>query len=272
MSSDALWHWSYGGPVARTLASVAKAFDQQAADAVGWLRRCDPTEFAQSSAPDGWDVRTLVGHLVLVRTGLFDQLRTTGERPAIPLHEYVSRYRSATCQIEEATAATAGQHAGSHLVELFASAPTAADAVAGIEPRKVIRAARGPITAIDWASSRLIELVVHCDDLSRSAPGREPIPLVRPAIADVCRELARILAAQQPGHTVEVRVPPFAAVQAVEGPAHTRGTPPNVVETDPVTWLRLATGRLSYLEAVSGARVHASGSRSDLSAFLPLLS
>jgi uncharacterized protein (TIGR03083 family) len=258
--------------MARTLASVAKAFDQQAAEAVEWLRRCDPADFAQCSALDGWDVRTLVGHLVSVRTGFIDRLRTTGELPAIPLHEYVSRYRGAARQIEEATAAAAAQHTGSHLVERFASAPTAADAVAGIEPRKVIRAARGTITAIDWASSRLIELVVHCDDLSRSVPDREPIPLIPPALADVCRELARILAAQQPGHTVEVRVPPFAAVQAVEGPAHTRGTPPNVVETDPVTWLRLATGRLSYIEAVSAARVHASGSRSDLSAFLPLLS
>jgi uncharacterized protein (TIGR03083 family) len=258
--------------MARTLASIASAFDLQAAEAVAWLRRRAPEDYPRRSVLDGWDIRTLVGHLLLVRTGLYDQLRTVEAGHAVPLHEYVTRYRGAAGQIEAATAAAAGQHAGSHLLEQFANAPPAVDAVAGIEPRKVIRAARGPVTAIDWASTRLIELVVHCDDLSRSIPDDEPIPLVRPAMADVSRELTRILAVQQPGHTVEVRVPPFAAVQAVEGPAHTRGTPPNVVETDPVTWLRLATGRLSYLDAVSGARVHASGSRSDLSAFLPLLS
>lgn len=65
---------------------------------------------------------------------------------------------------------------------------------------------------------------------------------------------------------------PVAAVQAVAGPRHTRGTPPNVVETDPETWVRLATGRLGWDEAVGSGSVRASGARSDLSAFLPLTS
>jgi hypothetical protein len=67
-----------------------------------------------------------------------------------------------------------------------------------------------------------------------------------------------------------VRVPPFVAVQCVPGPRHTRGTPPNVVETDPATWLRLATGALSWADAVSGGKVSASGNRADLSELLPL--
>jgi putative sterol carrier protein len=66
-------------------------------------------------------------------------------------------------------------------------------------------------------------------------------------------------------------VPPFIAVQAVPGPRHTRGTPPNVVETDPVTWLRLATGRVSFTEAVAAGDVRASGNRADLTPYLPLL-
>ncbi|NUT47368.1 MAG: hypothetical protein HOV94_08660, partial [Saccharothrix sp.] len=74
-----------------------------------------------------------------------------------------------------------------------------------------------------------------------------------------------------PGRSVEVRVPPFAAVQCVAGPRHTRGTPPNVVETDPRTWLELAVGRLGWADAVAGARVTASGSRADLSTLLPVL-
>jgi hypothetical protein len=73
-----------------------------------------------------------------------------------------------------------------------------------------------------------------------------------------------------PGHAVEVRVPPFAAVQAIEGTRHRRGTPPAVVECDARTWLALASGRLAWDDAVSDGRVRASGERSDLSAHLPL--
>ena len=78
------------------------------------------------------------------------------------------------------------------------------------------------------------------------------------------------LAEVAPGHAVEVRVPPDGAVQAVDGPRHTRGTPPNVVETDPQTWLALATGLLTWHDAVANGRVSASGERADLSDLLPL--
>jgi hypothetical protein len=83
--------------------------------------------------------------------------------------------------------------------------------------------------------------------------------------------LLDLLAADAPGRAVEVRVPPYAAVQCVEGPRHTRGTPPNVVEMDPVTWVLLATGRLSWTDAVAAGRVSASGPRADLSGLSPLL-
>lgn len=73
-----------------------------------------------------------------------------------------------------------------------------------------------------------------------------------------------------PGHSVEVRVPPYAAVQVVEGVRHRRGTPPALVETDARTWLLLATGRLSWADALAGGALRASGERSDLSAHLPL--
>jgi putative sterol carrier protein len=67
-------------------------------------------------------------------------------------------------------------------------------------------------------------------------------------------------------------VPPYVAVQCVDGPAHTRGTPPNVVETDPASWLELATGRIAWAAAVGSGRVRASGERAELSEHLPLLS
>jgi hypothetical protein len=88
----------------------------------------------------------------------------------------------------------------------------------------------------------------------------------RAAVRFTLEELADVA----PGNSVEVRVPPDGAVQAVQGPRHTRGTPPNVVETDPQTWLELATGTLTWADAAESGRVHASGERADLAHLLPL--
>jgi hypothetical protein len=92
----------------------------------------------------------------------------------------------------------------------------------------------------------------------------------RAVLGAAVKTTARWLAQQVPGRSVELRVPPHVAVQCVEGPRHTRGTPPNVVETDAATWLRLATGQLTWAAAVAEGRVTASGNRADLSAHLPL--
>jgi hypothetical protein len=78
------------------------------------------------------------------------------------------------------------------------------------------------------------------------------------------------LKARAPGRSVEVRVPPYAAVQVIGGGTHTRGTPRAVIETDADTWIALATGALTWTEAVAAGRVRASGERADLSAYLPL--
>jgi hypothetical protein len=119
-------------------------------------------------------------------------------------------------------------------------------------------------------------------------PPRLPDPRGGPALASVLAALdaglppdpealkaavrysLQLFAVRHPGKALELRVPPVAAVQCLAGPAHTRGTPPNVVETDPVTWLRLAGGRLAWAEAVRSAAVRASGPRADLSGYLPL--
>lgn len=93
----------------------------------------------------------------------------------------------------------------------------------------------------------------------------------RTMLRDAVRLILAILADRHPGRSVEVRIPPFGAVQCIPGPRHTRGTPPNVVETDGVTFLKLATGRLSWAEAVAGGQVAASGNRADLSAYFPLM-
>ncbi|NEK59756.1 hypothetical protein GCU56_18025 [Geodermatophilus sabuli] len=92
----------------------------------------------------------------------------------------------------------------------------------------------------------------------------------RAVVGAAVKTSARWLAQHVPGRSVELRVPPHVAVQCVPGPRHTRGTPPNVVETDAATWLRLASGRLTWDDAVAAGSISASGNRADLSPHLPL--
>ncbi len=94
----------------------------------------------------------------------------------------------------------------------------------------------------------------------------------RKLLAEATRLTARTLAQDVPGHSVEVRVPPFVAVQCIDGPRHTRGTPPNVVETDPLTWLRLATGKTTFAAEVESGKIEVSGTRAgEISGWLPII-
>ena len=125
----------------------------------------------------------------------------------------------------------------------------------------------GRAGAVDPAHLRAAVLAVRTWIVDDDAP-QPP----RAAIADAVRSTARTLAQDAPGGSVEVRVPPFVAVQCVEGPRHTRGTPPNVVETSPRTWLRLATGITEFDDAVASAQVQASGLRAgEIAGHLPIL-
>ena len=98
----------------------------------------------------------------------------------------------------------------------------------------------------------------------------DPAAARRPVLAPAVRHTLELFAEEHPGGAVELRVPPYAAVQAIAGTRHTRGTPPAVVETDAATWLALVTGDLTWADAVADGRVTASGERSDLSELLPL--
>ena len=117
-------------------------------------------------------------------------------------------------------------------------------------------------------------------DVARRIPDLDGTDAVRAALAPdagraeralAVRYTLQCLAERAPGKSVEVRVPPFGAVQAVEGPGHTRGTPPNVVETDAATWLALATGGEAWADAGGRGAVRASGVRADVSPWLPLV-
>ena len=128
------------------------------------------------------------------------------------------------------------------------------------------------MTLADYLVTRTVELVVHTDDLNAAVPGLD-IPYDRQALAACTRLLADALAAKAPGGSTEVRIPPYAVVQCVEGPRHTRGTPPNVVETDPLTWIRLATGRGGRgADALEEARSARAASGPIWAGLLPLMS
>lgn len=118
-----------------------------------------------------------------------------------------------------------------------------------------------PLGADEWStlSGRLTEAFESGTDL---APAD---------LRAATKHLLALLDRKAPGNSVEVRVPPYAAVQVIPGARHTRGTPPAVVETDPATWIALATGRTPWADAVGAGRVHASGERSNLSPYLPLV-
>ncbi|MEV8170439.1 sterol carrier family protein [Microbacterium sp. NPDC077486] len=99
------------------------------------------------------------------------------------------------------------------------------------------------------------------------AAGTKP---ARAELATAVRYLLQLLDEKAPGNSVEVRVPPFGAVQVIQGPRHTRGTPPNVVEMDAATWIAVATGAEAWADAATAGRIHASGTRADLTGVLPL--
>jgi uncharacterized protein (TIGR03083 family) len=234
-----------------------------------WLAQLDEHRFAQPSALPGWDLRMLTAHVALVFEGSLLGLTTPTTAPAVSVAEYVSRYRRDVAQIVEATDRIAGDRSPRELVAAVRAA------VAGLPvelpPHRRVIGARGPIAIRDWVHTRLVEAIVHSDDLTRSVPELPPVALEPAALAQAVRTLAEIFAARAPGRSVEVRVPPFVAVQAVEGPRHTRGTPPNVVEMDPLTWVRVAGGRVEFAAATADGRVRASGLRADLTPYLPVL-
>jgi hypothetical protein len=99
------------------------------------------------------------------------------------------------------------------------------------------------------------------------AAGEKP---PRTALATAVRYLLQLLDEKAPGNSVEVRVPPFGAVQVIQGPRHTRGTPPNVVEMDAATWIAVALGEEHWSDAAASGRIQASGTRADLLGVLPL--
>ncbi|MEV8565581.1 sterol carrier family protein [Streptomyces sp. NPDC051322] len=226
-----------------------------------------------------WTVRELAAHLVMAVESVSRHLdasaqtrealagRAGGQRE-ITLLEWTAGTAPVAGRIAEDTRGLAASAAPGELFDRAAARiaerlPAAPDDL--LLPGRV-----GAMRLGDYLVTRCVELVVHTDDLNH-ATGLG-IPYDRQALAACTRLLADALAAKAPGASTEVRIPPYAVVQCIEGPRHTRGTPPNVVETGPLTWIRLATGRTEWAAALEDAQVTASGERADLSDLLPVMS
>lgn len=244
---------------------------RESVDAVGQvLESLTPEQLHEPSVLPGWTVRDLAAHLVVVA----DSVRHLEPLPAnagvASISEYLAGYAERADRIAGLT-----HEAAAELGDIPAGySQRWDDALAHLEALgdvdKVL-ARRGAARLADFVVTRIVELVVHADDLDRSVTLRVPAAVPPKASALVVRVLLDVLAERHPGGALEVRVPPVAAVQCMAGPRHTRGTPPGVVETDPLTWTRLAAGRLSWADALESGRTTASGERADLASVLPLL-
>jgi uncharacterized protein (TIGR03083 family) len=220
----------------------------------------------------GWRVRELVAHLAMTFDAVPKFLAAPDDgRAPETLADWAGGTRTSAAVI--AAEERAGAGAAGDVRAVLRSAMDGA--LAELDPERHGPEARlvhhrGAMLLDDYLVTRLVESVVHADDLA-DALGLDDFRHDRHALASTCRVLADALATKAPGGAVELRIPPFAVVQCVEGPRHTRGTPPNVVETTPLPWIRLATGRLSWADALDVAELTASGERSDLSSLLPVM-
>jgi uncharacterized protein (TIGR03083 family) len=222
-----------------------------------------PAEAAAPSSLVDWTVADLLAHVAASVAAVHRSV--TGPLPAAPtggLFDHLAATGAAAAGIAERARSLAVEATPAGLAELLranADAATAAlTATLAHDPGRL-------------AATRLVEAAVHTLDLGR-ALGR-PVAVEPTAMRVAVQALADLLAARAPGPAVEVRIPPYAAVQCVAGPRHTRGTPANVVElATPADWLLLATGRLPWSEALATGSVRASGERADLARLLPLMS
>ena len=246
---------------------------QTQAKAIGdYLAHLEEPAWKRSTALPGWSVPELVVHLAQTLALIADVVARPTDEPPMAVADYFLALPGAAEEIRErVVGAVAGRPPDELVVDYREQCDRAESALAHLPDALVVPAPRGPLRIGDFLATRAVELVVHGDDLAGVQSDRPGPALTRDASAAAVRLLAGVLATRAPGRAVELRIPPYAAVQCIPGPRHTRGTPPTVIETDPVSWLRLATGRLGWAEAVARGDVSASGERSDLSAYLPLL-
>lgn len=251
----------------RTRAAVLAQF-AQVGQAVAGLT---PEQLTLPTPLGDWTVRELAAHLAAGLSAVCRNLELPeprGAKPELTPAEWPFTTAGRSDAIDEETRALTAAHPDP--AALYEEVAARFEAVVGPAPAdRLLPTRAGSMRLGDHLVTLTVELIAHTDDLS-AATGLA-VPYDRQALAAATRLLADALAERAPGGSVEVRVPPFAVVQCIGGPQHTRGTPPNVVETDPLTWIRLATGRTGWADELEAARISASGERADLTGLLPLM-
>lgn len=252
------------------LAALTRGVTGQLRIADDVVAHLEPADFELATRLAGWRVAELVAHIGMSNLPTY-LAGASAPRAELDTVDWVTGCAAAAAVVDERAHGMADEARPAELrAAVRETCMAVRDALQDADPSFVVPSRFGAITLADYLATRCVELTVHTLDL-QSALGRDP-ELDSDAAAVATRLLLNALAMIAPGKSVEVRVPPYGAVQCVEGPRHTRGTPPNVVETDAVTWLELATGRRRWPDAVEHGRVRASGERADLSHLLPLLS
>jgi uncharacterized protein (TIGR03083 family) len=231
----------------------------------------DAPAFDRPTRLGDWTVAQLVAHLTLSMSAIARYLGAEpAPQPTIDVRGWADLAVAAAPSVDERATAMADGARPAELRGALRTARLAAESALADAPESFVVAARfGAIRLPDYLATRCVEATVHALDLA-AALDVEPA-VDRQAVGGAARLLVGVLAARAPGRSVELRVPPYVAVQCVAGPRHTRGTPANVVEATAVAWLELATGRLAWAAAVGSGQVRASGERADLSALLPVL-
>jgi len=244
------------------LAKTRSALLSQWRALIGYVETLTPSQLAQPSRLPGWSVADLLSPIaqsagrvarclaipepsrreVDLVSGIAD---SDGILPGVPDQSRQGAARSIRVADEVGAAE-------------IALTPVAHD--------RLVAAPWGSMRLTDFLATQLVAAIVFADSLTPEFPHDQR------ALATVSRTFADVLAGKAPGRSVELRIPPVIVIQCVTGARHTRGTPPSVVQTDPLTWVRLAAGRLSWHDALASGWLSASGERSDLAGYLPLLS
>ena len=237
----------------------------------GWAARHDVTRSQQGSELDV--VLSTLVQLVERTSALLRSAAPAGPRTRVgdtlTLGQWLA-VSPATAPPESAPPESAPPEGALPAALLAATAGARAELLAAPEDN-VVSTPYGPVRLVVVLAAATVQLAVAAGDLSALGPDGVPLSLPRSVLQTACRSLCTVLEELAPGHSVELRVPPFAAVQLVEGPRHTRGTPAAVVEVDPLTFIALAAGRTTWQRAAGGGALRASGERSDLSWLLPFM-
>lgn len=268
--------------MAQQQTSLAEMLLAQMQAVLQWLGPLTPQEFRHRNSADGWTVRHLIGHLLAAQDDLLAAISRPSTSRTLSLNHYLRRRRARTSHPHGHAAEVCGTDRDEVLVEHLAAVVGELRIALDLLDATVVDEHRDPVRVVDLLRVELAHWVAHGEDLRDVLPHRGSVATPRRVMADAVRLFTDALAKEFPGRSIELRVPPFAAVQLGvphsgagsgpgQGPSHTRGTPPNVVEMNAQTLLRLAAGSGSWTGEKTAGNLSASGPHADLRTVWPLL-